>query len=72
MIAAKLLEAIALIGKDNMLAADKLTDVANQLLSWAEKLRWQTVNAPDPGGISDKVKIRVCGPDGTVKQETET
>lgn len=54
-------------------AADELERVAAKLMEAARKLRQrETEGMRSKGGVSDRVQMRVVGPDGKTKQSTDT
>jgi len=67
-------EMLELIAADPLAGAEKLEEMGNGLLELARRLR---ETAPpsgfrDPGGMTDRVKMSVVGPDGTVRQTIDT
>lgn len=71
--AAAVADILETLAADPLAAAAKLEEMAREFLELAQKLRESA--APgfrDPGGIVDRVKMAVVGPDGTVKQTTDT
>ncbi len=58
---------------DPLGAADDLEKMAARLLEAARKLRTRASETiRSPGGSSDRARVRVVGPDGVTKQETDT
>ena len=55
-----------------LMAAERLEGMAGGLLELASRLRQSAEGTRDPGGMADRVAIRVVGPDGEIKQETTT
>lgn len=54
-------------------AADDLDLLADQLRSLAARLRAGASDNPrSTGGVIDRVQMALIGPDGTVKQRTDT
>lgn len=55
-------------------AADDIRVLAKRLLDIADSIdrQWKSDAFLAPSGMTDRVKMRVTGPDGIVKQETDT
>lgn len=56
-------------------AADELDLMAERLQDLADKLRSGTFSqggTTDPGGVTDRVQINVVGPDGIIKESSDT
>jgi hypothetical protein len=64
---------LALMLTDPLQAADRLDDLARKLTELAVSLRIeQSPGYLAPGGMGDRVKVQVFGPDGTIKQDVST
>ena len=70
-LAAELRRVFERIAENPVLAANDLDALAARLSEMAQAIRMAGGNR-EPGGATDQVKLRVVGPDGTTKQETET
>lgn len=61
------------MAQNPLAAADRLDAMAVDIHGLAERLRQQPASGyRDPGGMADRVRISVVGPDGQTKQETDT
>lgn len=70
-------EILELLATDPLLAADAIDRYADQLKERAREIRelverGRTAQADAPGGMGDRVKMAVVGPDGGVKQTVDT
>jgi hypothetical protein len=66
---------LELIASDPITAADKLEEMGRGMLELAQRLRESPPAAGgtrDPGGMSDRVRMRVVGADGQIKQQIDT
>ncbi len=65
-----------LLSSDPLAAADAIDALANRLHAKAQELRDGVASTGEsfrsPGGMTDRVKMSVHGPDGTIKQEIDT
>ncbi len=66
--------AAQLLYADPGAAADRLDQIGSLVHEYAARIRANTGGrAPaSPGGLGDRCRMRVAGPDGVVKQETAT
>lgn len=69
-----LLQALAQLQSDPDGAADRLEKLAAKLLEVAKQLRSRKTlsDFQTPGGMGERVRIDVVGPDGQVKQQVDT
>lgn len=67
----ELTELSRMIAENPQSAADRIEAMATKLLALARKIR-AGQGTRDTPGIGDRVQINVIGPDGTLKQQTET
>lgn len=58
--------------KNPTAAADRLDAMADDIRALAARLRTQPNGFRDPGGMGDRVRINVMGPDGKPKQSIDT
>lgn len=65
---------VMLVAMGDPSAADEIDRMADKLRSLAARLRSGTAVNPNRsmGGASDRVQMRVTGPDGELKHETDT
>lgn len=69
----QLQDVLALLTSDPMRAADEMCKLADQLRAGAEELRARHSDPfKVPGGLSDRVRMSVVGPNGEVKQRIDT
>lgn len=64
--------AVALLGDDPLAAADLFDALAGRLRTAAEQLRSVAHAARAPGGMGDRVKISVRGPNGEEVRSVDT
>lgn len=68
-------EVLSLLARDPLAAADRIDAIANRLHEQAEAIR-SRFRSEDPytvpGGMTDRVKANVIGPDGQIKQSIDT
>lgn len=70
-------ELLEMMANDPLRAADEFEKTANEMLALAQKLReivylsQSQDNELCPGGLSDRVRIKVVGSNGDLKQDVE-
>lgn len=62
---------LRLMREDPNEAANRLDIIAQRLMNLAAKLREQN-GTRDRGGTNDRVQLAVVGPNGEIKQKTDT
>ncbi len=67
-------ELLVMLATNDPAAAAAIRSLANRLYALAESLEAKSQDSPftSPGGMTDRVRMKVQGPDGKTKSETDT
>lgn len=69
----ELAKMFSLIANRDPAAAGMVRTMAHRLLALADRLEARAENPMrSPGGMGDRVQMKVVGPDGELKQQTDT